>query len=228
MVRVGIIFMHGLGDTPSGWASLKHQLDPVLREKLGSAASIEWEFPAAPLAGVTINGGTVMTSWFDIVDWPIGLSARDDDDGMRASVSKIHEVIAAMEARDVPAGNIVVGGFSQGGAVALNATYRYGKKLAACVCLSGWLQQKNEFEAKAKAGPNAQTPLFWGHGIFDDIVLVEQQEHGAELIKKAGVPVLAREYRTSHSSHPLEIEDLASFLLSEAWAPSSGGGGGEC
>lgn len=48
-----LIFLHGLGDGPAGWMSLKHQL-PRLQPRL---ANIHYVFPAAPTIPISINGG---------------------------------------------------------------------------------------------------------------------------------------------------------------------------
>jgi Phospholipase/Carboxylesterase len=48
-----LIFLHGLGDSPSGWSSLQYQL-PRLQPRL---ADIEYIFPAAPIIPLSINGG---------------------------------------------------------------------------------------------------------------------------------------------------------------------------
>ena len=85
--RSAIIFMHGLGDSPAGWSAIEGQLGRQL------PGTVTWRFPCAPTAPVTINGGAPCTSWFDILDWPIGLKARDDADGMAASVAKTQGVI---------------------------------------------------------------------------------------------------------------------------------------
>ena len=59
--------MHGLGDTPSGWASLERQLPALLRsESREPAEKLLFRFPAAPKAPVTISNGAVQTSWFDL------------------------------------------------------------------------------------------------------------------------------------------------------------------
>ncbi|KAJ1462314.1 Phospholipase/carboxylesterase/thioesterase [Pelagophyceae sp. CCMP2097] len=205
-VRAGVIFMHGLGDSPAGWASFEGEMGPLLKAK---GISVEFSLPAAPTAAVSINQGAKMSSWFDIVDWPISLKARDDPEGLKASVKRAHAAIEALEAKGVPAENIIVGGFSQGGAVALLAAYRYPKKLAGCVCLSGWLTMKDEFAA----GANAGTPCFWGHGTSDPIVLPEQQPAGSAVMAQAGVSVTAKTYDMGHSSHPQEMRDLGNFLV---------------
>ena len=54
-----LIFLHGLGDTSSGW------LDVFLDDHL-MPSTCRVVFPLAPRKGVTVNSGYVMTSWFDI------------------------------------------------------------------------------------------------------------------------------------------------------------------
>lgn len=212
--RLGLIWMHGLGDTSEGWLSLKQQVDPLLKAK---QLDVTWVFPEAPIASVTINAMAEMTSWFDIVDWPIGLGARDDPEGLSKSVALIEEEINKLESAGVARDKIVVGGFSQGGSVALSTVYRSSKKLAGCVCLSGWLQVQDKFVSVVKSTPNEKTPLFWGHGMFDEIVLPQQQDRAVETIQKnTEIPVIHAKYRTGHSSHPVEIEELTRFLI-DTW-----------
>mmetsp|Transcript_15269 Transcript_15269/g.61399 ORF Transcript_15269/g.61399 Transcript_15269/m.61399 type:complete len:243 (+) Transcript_15269:96-824(+) len=221
-MRVGLIFMHGLGDTSAGWAALEYQLGPALKKTLRHVEHIEWVFPDAPVAPVSINGGAQMTSWFDVFDWPIDARARDDPAGMLASVRTVHDLVAKLEARGVPARNVVVGGFSQGGAVALNAVYRYDKKLAGCVCLSGWLQLQTEWTKAVASASNADTPLFWGHGRYDEIVVPDQQTRGVALAREAGLAVTAESYPTAHASHPQELKDVAAFL-GDVWREAATG-----
>ena len=155
-----VVFLHGLGDTPAGWKSIEPQLGPRLEERLGGR--VKWVFPAAPMSRVTISGGALQTSWFDIFDWPIGVSARDDRDGLLRSAEKLQEIVAGLEAEGVPSNKIVIGGFSQGGAITLLACHRYPKTLAGCVCLSGWLTLRDEW-ASARVKEN-KTPIFGGTG----------------------------------------------------------------
>eukprot|EP01051_Picozoa_sp_SAG22_P022499 SAG22_NODE_5411_length_1019_cov_2.369565_1_plen_210_part_00 len=203
-MKSAVVFMHGLGDSPAGWSSLEGDLGRKLAPR-----NIVWRFPAAPEAPVTINNGAVMTSWMDILDWPIGLTARDDKAGLERSVAEAHAVMDGLVAEGVPAERIVVGGFSQGGAIALLATSRYGQKLAGCVCLSGWLTLREEYTNPA----NKATPVFWGHGSRDGIVLPEQQAEGVKVLAANGVAaVTAKQYQVEHSSHPQEMADMLAFL----------------
>ncbi len=155
-----------------------------------------------------------MPGWFDLYDWPIGIDAKDDRDGMLAAVGQIEATVESLE-RDmgIPPSRVVVGGFSQGGAVALLAAYhrRRGKApFAGCVCLSGWLTLKDDLITATE--DVTKTPLFWGHGTWDDKVLFEQQAHGVGRLRELGVDVTDESYPMGHSSHPKEMGALAEFL----------------
>ena len=56
-----VILMHGLGDTPAGWAQIAKQFKPAL-------PYIKWILPCAPENPVSVNGGMKMTSWMDILE----------------------------------------------------------------------------------------------------------------------------------------------------------------
>eukprot|EP00545_Synedropsis_sp_CCMP1620_P006000 CAMPEP_0119021672 /NCGR_PEP_ID=MMETSP1176-20130426/26487_1 /TAXON_ID=265551 /ORGANISM="Synedropsis recta cf, Strain CCMP1620" /LENGTH=233 /DNA_ID=CAMNT_0006976341 /DNA_START=79 /DNA_END=780 /DNA_ORIENTATION=+ len=203
-----LIFLHGLGDGPSGWSSLQEML-PSIQPRL---SNLKYVFPPAPTIPISINGGATMPGWFDVLDWPIGISARDDRDGKMEAVAQIEREVERLEKEEgISRNRIVVGGFSQGGAIALLSAYRNQAEqpFAACVLLSGWLTLQGELEITETA---KKTPLFWGHGQYDDKVLFEQQAHGVELLEKQGVSVNAKSYPVGHASHPDEIDALAKFL----------------
>lgn len=210
--KAGVIFLHGLGDTPAGWSDIKHQM-AQLNPKLASP-EITWDFPAAPVIPISVNGGATMPGWFDLYDWPIDVTAPDDPAGTMRAVETIRGAIAKLEAAGVPTERIVVGGFSQGGAIALNTAYRHPAKLGGCVALSGWLNMKDDF-AEGKEFPteaSKATPCLWGHGAMDDKVLFPHQKIGVDLLTARGVTVDASNYPMGHSAHPEELAKLAAFL----------------
>jgi lysophospholipase-2 len=149
-----LIFLHGLGDTPAGWSSLSSQL-PLMKPSL---ANIQYVFPPAPTIPISINGGMKMPGWFDLYDWPIAVGCQHDHDGLGKAVQSVEEFVRKLESQGIPKNRIVIGGFSQGGAVALRTVYHHDAKhddegnqdesssngssrsqYAACVNLSGWL-----------------------------------------------------------------------------------------
>lgn len=118
------------------------------------------------------------------------------------------------EEEGISPSRIIVGGFSQGGAVALLTAYHrrtQGKvPFAGCVCLSGWLTLKDDLSVTDEVAKS--TPLFWGHGQYDDKkVLFEQQKHGVDMLKSHGVDVTDRSYPMGHESDYDELEAMAEF-----------------
>lgn len=203
-----LIFLHGLGDTPAGWSQLQFML-PSMKPAL---KDITYVFPPAPTIGITINGGMEMPGWFDLYDWPIGVGSKDDPEGLLRGVAQIEKEVEKLRAKGIPPSKIVVGGFSQGGAIALLTAYRRSSEqeaFAGCAGLSAWLTLPEELKVSDSA---KQTPLFWGHGRLDDKVLFPQQAFGVEKLKAQGVSVEDRAYNMGHSSHPEEMEYLAEFV----------------
>jgi len=221
--RGALIFLHGLGDTPRGWSNLEQSL-PRLRPNL-DPSNVKYVFPAAPTIPLTINGGATMPGWFDLFDWPIAVGSKDDPEGLMRSVAQIETEVERLE-RDhgIPPNKIVIGGFSQGGAVALLSCYHQkkaaeGKGFAGCVGLSAWLTIPEEVVREGtdkKDDPRTTIPLFWGHGTYDDKVLFEQQKFGIEtLTNEFGLDyklITQTQYPMGHESSTRETEDLAEFI----------------
>ena len=165
------VFLHGLGDSPKGWSFLKQQ----------RFADVDWTLPSGTKRPITVSRGFEMNGWFDVFDRPIDSKSRDDECGILESVAQIHSVLDDMIEGGAQSENIFVGGFSQGGAVALLATYTYSKRLAGCICLSGWLQLRDQFSTLLNDA-NRDTPAFWGHGTRDPMVLVDTLETGVNVL----------------------------------------------
>jgi predicted esterase len=178
-----------------------------------------------------------MTGWFDLYDWPISVGCQDDPVGLSSSVKQIRAEIRKLIKEDgISPSKIVVGGFSQGGAVALLSCYHYDDDqfgsddppfpLAGCVGLSAWLTIPDDVVV-VKTKSNSVThkiPLFWGHGTYDDKVLFEQQPFGVQKLHDWGLSEIdARQYPVGHSSHPDEMKDLADFVYKCIFESDSSG-----
>lgn len=57
--KAALVFLHGLGDGPWGWAHLQEEL-PRLQPRLAASNGIRYVFPAAPTIPIAINGGARM------------------------------------------------------------------------------------------------------------------------------------------------------------------------
>mmetsp|Transcript_31924 Transcript_31924/g.77183 ORF Transcript_31924/g.77183 Transcript_31924/m.77183 type:complete len:350 (-) Transcript_31924:489-1538(-) len=214
--KAAIIFLHGLGDSPDGWASLAEAL-PNLRPSLAKL-DITYVFPPAQMVGITVNGGEKMPGWFDVYDWPIGVDAKDDPKGLAMSVKRVEKIVTQLkEDEGIDPSRVVLGGFSQGGAVAIMAAYNRRKKdavpFAGCICMSGWLPMKKYLDVSEETAE--ATPLFWAHGQYDEKILFEQQLYGVNKLEGVGVDVTVCSYPVGHeSSNFEEIDDMAGFLES--------------
>lgn len=207
-----VIWLHGLGADGHDFAPLVPELD------LRQCPPIRFIFPHAPSMPVTINGGFVMPAWYDIRG--ADLTSRQDDVGILASEAAICALIEREIARGIPAGRIVLAGFSQGCAIALHTGLRYASALAGIVALSGYLPLADRL-AHERNPANASTPIFMGHGNQDPVVPQARGEASRDLLVKLGYQVQWHSYPMPHSVHPREIADIAAFLTRVLASPAS-------
>ncbi|KZT70330.1 Phospholipase/carboxylesterase [Daedalea quercina L-15889] len=213
-----VIFIHGLGDSGHGW---KPVADMFSRD--AGLGHIKWVLPHAPSTPVTANMGMSMPSWFDVFEFDA--RAPEDEPGMLKSVASINKLIQAEVDAGIPSHRILLGGFSQGGAMSLLTALTAERKFAGVAVLSGWLPLSKKM--KAMATPNIlQTPLFWGHG--EDDPLIEFQSMGLASIQflknelgikpadpqapeKGGLTFFSYE-DLPHSTSTEELRDLQEWL----------------
>jgi phospholipase/carboxylesterase len=158
---------------------------------------------------VTINNGYVMPAWYDIL--ATDLTRREDEAGLRKSQIEIEALVAQQIALGIAADKIVIAGFSQGCAMALQTGLRYPHKLAGLMCLSGYLPLSDKIDAERNAA-NQHTPIFQAHGRVDPVVLVDRAEKSRDLLTQLGYQVEWREYMMPHSVCAEEVADIGNWL----------------
>lgn len=62
------------------------------------------------------------------------------------AVARVHKLIDEEVEKGTPPERIVIGGFSQGGAISVASGIRYPKKLGGIVCFSGWVLLKEDVD----------------------------------------------------------------------------------
>ncbi|CAH8575733.1 unnamed protein product [Schistosoma turkestanicum] len=199
-----LIFLHGLGDTGHGWSdALKEYVPDYFKIICPHANSIP----------VTLNGGMCMPSWYDI--YALSENAKQDEAGIKEASIELGKFVDAEVKAGVPVGNIVVGGFSQGGSVALynalTGTLRYG----GVVAFSSWLPLHTKF----MSSPTLLTmpkdvPVFQCHGLEDSTIPFAMGKLTHELLKTFQLSKCELNCypQLSHSSCEKEMEDLRTFL----------------
>ncbi|KAJ0343438.1 hypothetical protein KNSL1_010297 [Colletotrichum chrysophilum] len=236
-----VIFAHGLGDTGNGWASAVENWRR--RQRLDE---VKFVLPHAPQIPITCNFGMRMPGWFDIVSRasildrhriPPGpsplttaailqkkldgtvesLRENEDAPGILASNEYFHSLVQAEVDAGIPADRIVLGGFSQGGAMAIFSGLTGTHKVAGIVGLSCWLLLSERFASLVPAyKPNQATPIFMGHGDADPLVRPELGALSMEALKKLGYDVSRTLYPgMGHSACLEELDDVEAFLLKQ-------------
>jgi phospholipase/carboxylesterase len=198
-----VIWLHGLGADGSDFVAIVPELG------LPPALAVRFVFPHAPVRAVTINNGMRMRAWYDIA--AADLNNRADIAGVRQSQGEIEALIAREKTRGVPAGRIVLAGFSQGGAIALYAGLRHAERLAGILALSTYLVQADRLPAEA-AVANRDVPLFMAHGSADPVVRFEWGLASRRALEANGNPVEWHQYPIEHSLCLEEVRAIGAWL----------------
>lgn len=200
-----IIWLHGLGADGHDFESIVPELKLIKQDET------RFIFPNAPIQAVTINGGMTMRSWYDILDR--SLEHRVDISGIYHSAAQVSLIIDEQIANGIPAENILLAGFSQGGVIALHTGLRYPKRLAGIVALSTYLPTVLELDQEA-APANKTLPIFMGHGNSDPIVAIQTAQAAYKGLISKGYSVQWQEYPMQHNLCLPEIQHVAAFINS--------------
>jgi len=198
-----VIWLHGLGADG-------HDFEPIVPEfGLPDSLAVRFVFPNAPLRPVTINMGMRMRAWYDI--FQLGGGAEDEA-GIRSSQDLLESLISREVKRGILHNKIVLAGFSQGGAIALQTGLRHAERLAGVLALSTYLPLSKTLE-KERAAANSDLPIFMAHGEYDDMIPLDRAAGSRDALQALGYAPEWREYPMPHSVCPEEIADIAAFLL---------------
>lgn len=196
--RASVIWLHGLGADG-------HDFEPIVPE-LGLGEPVRFVFPHAPVRPVTLNQGMRMRAWYDIFQLGGG---PEDEAGVRASQRLVEQMIAEEKRRGSE--RVVLAGFSQGGAIALQTALRHPEPLAGVMALSAYLPLAAKLEAE-RAPANQAAPIFMAHGTYDDIIPLARAEQSRQFLERLGYAVEWHVYPMPHSVCPQEISHISAFL----------------
>jgi len=206
-----VIMAHGLGDSGAGWVSLAENW-----RRRGKFEDVKFIFPNAPNIPITVNMGMSMPGWYDITDFS-DLNQAHDEPGILRSRSTLTKLITDEIAAGIPSTRIILGGFSQGGAMSIFTGVTTPHKLGGVFGLSCYLLMGNKVKELAKEeakGANKETPFFMGHGDADEVVKYRWGQLTAEFLRnELGHKVEFKTYRhLPHSADVEEIDDLEQFI----------------
>ena len=196
-----VIWLHGLGADG-------HDFEPIVPE-LELSQPIRFIFPHAPEIPVSINNGMVMPAWYDIKSMQI--NQQEDQQGISHSQQEVLSLIEHENKRGIPSEKIILAGFSQGGAIALQTGLRYDKPLAGIMGLSTYLPLSHTLEKEIHPA-NMKTPVLLMHGLYDQVIPVALAEQTKTILQQSGYSPEFHSYPMEHSVCAEEIADISKWI----------------
>lgn len=201
--RHAVIWLHGLGADGNDFAPIVPELvDP-------GWPPLRFVFPHAPMRPITINNGMTMRAWYDISGMEI--AQRQDEKGIRESIALLGELIERERARGITAENVLLAGFSQGGAIVLAGGIRHAQKLGGIIALSTYLPIAEKTDAEASAA-NKAVPIFVAHGTLDPVISHALGEMSCNYLRQRGYGVDWHSYPMAHQVCMEEIAELKRWI----------------
>ncbi len=145
-------------------------------------------------------------SWFDIQFDAQGITFNEAQ-AQDALGGLIKEIEALPEELQIGDAGLFVGGFSQGAAMTMGVLMTKPDLLAGAVILSG--RMANHYE------PNdgvRNLPVLVQHGLYDNVIPVENGRRIASYLTNAGAQVQHQDYPMAHEVSMQSLTDLKSWL----------------
>ena len=139
-----------------------------------------------------------------------------DDDGpvesqLLASLDQLDRLVEELE---VGPDRLVVGGSSQGGAVALAWALRAHHAPAGVFCVNSWLPAPESFTYHPEALSAAGTRVLVVGSVDDEVVPVQAGRSAARYLERAGVEVTALELAGGHHIGAEAVAAVGAWLAS--------------
>ena len=202
--EASVLWLHGLGADGHDFESVAIQL--------AENASLPTRFvlPHAPALPVTVNGGMMMPAWFDIVE--MANPEKTDWTGIENTRVKIEQLIEREIQLGIPSQNLILAGFSQGGAIALHTGLRYHQSLAGILALSTHIADANDSSIPSLHLNNKNTPVLMIHGQHDPIIPLPLAKASRDMLINMHYKVKWIEYPMAHAVCEEEINVIAYWL----------------
>ena len=193
-----IILLHGFGAHMGDLATLAPAIDPN---------GYVYIFPNAPIP-FDLGGGATGYGWTYPRRIPQELRRADDIDSVVDMLAALVDEVTAKYS--VAEGQVILGGFSQGGMM----TYRYGLpnpgKFKGLIALSSVVPEEDIMRRNLPDGRSQ--PIFVGHGTSDMMVTVQSARDAREFLEGEGYSVVYREYPMGHEISQQTISDVSNWI----------------
>ena len=148
-----------------------------------------------------------MPAWYYIKR--LYFNGHIDDGELRQSAHRIHNLIDREIERGVSSERIIVAGFSQGGAVSLEAALTYTKPLGGIMALSTYFATAGTI----LINPIHNTiPILICHGTMDAVVPEDMGRKSSATLQNLGFIPEYNNYTMEHTVCPQEIVDISDWI----------------
>lgn len=206
-----VIIVHGLGDNAMMWSMPVEQW-----RRNGLMDEVKFVLPNAAQRPISANNGGELQAWFDIKLFDGSadcLVNNEDTEGIKGSQEYLESLIQAEIDAGIPAERILLGGFSQGGALSILTGLTSQHKLGGIFSLSAWLLRSTEFAELTEDCDNKDIALFMGHGVDDRMVTPAHGKASYDGLKTIGYAPSWEVYpEMGHSTCEDELEDVEAFI----------------
>lgn len=183
-----MILLHGWGANHQDLLSLGKALD---------LPHCQFLFPNAPYSHPQVPGGR---SWYDL--------QSETYDGIDASRTQLLEWLLGLgDSLGLPCDRLVLAGFSQGGAMALDVGVNSHLPLAAIASLSGYLH------FQPQPPQDNAPPIFMVHGEQDRVIPLAMAHHSRDALIQMGYGVEGHDLPMGHEISQQALILLRDFLL---------------
>lgn len=161
--------------------------------------------PRAPFPGAPWGYGSGW-AWYRYLG-----EDRPEPDSFDESQNRLAEFLEQLpDQLPVRTGLFALGGFSQGGTMALAHALRNPGKVPNVLNFSGFLA--NHPSVKVNPETVAGTRIFWGHGHHDPAIPFEMAEQGRAVLRESGAQLEEADYDIGHWIDPGELAAASAWL----------------
>ena len=191
-----VVLMHGRGADMD-------DLVPLGRAFPDSVAVV---FPQAPHPGAPWGYGPGW-AWYRYEG-----GDRPEAESFRSSQAALDALVDGLPRRlGFRPGPVVLGGFSQGGTMAMGYALRHPGAVPGVLNFSGFVASHPDVAVTPETV--AGTAFWWGHGTRDPAVVYDPLAvRGRERLREAGASLEARDYPMGHGIIPQELDDALAWL----------------
>lgn len=202
-----VILLHGL----TGTASVIRPVAEYLSKRLGE--DYFFLLPTAPVIKVKQFNGEPVHAWFDVKS--SDFRREVDVDGIFESSARIASLIRNEISQGMSPKDIFLGGFSQGGVIALTTALLEPFAVAGVFALSSYLPLEDQLTNQL-TDASKDVPIFQAVSLKDEFISQEMSDKASKFLRERGNTVRVQRYDMKHEIRNRELDDVIDWMRSLA------------